>query len=432
MAIYHLSVKVGSKAKGQSAKAKLEYLAREGRYRKDKSELEHTQSANMPEWVETPKDYWDKADIYERVNGRLFCEIEFALPRELSEGQRKELVLEFAQELTAKENLPYTLAIHRGKGENPHAHLMISERKNDGVTRPPEQWFKRHNSKSPAKGGAKKSEVFLPPEWVGEVRERWANMANEALEKAGLDERIDHRSYKEQGVDKIPGVHIGPNVLAMDRRAKTRANPLMELNRPRRMAKILELDQWRNRLEELKREKEAIATKRQEAEANRQAEAASYQRQLQQLQALEDQKAALRQQHLKDLEAEQARKPKKPPWYTFGFAKKRFDQEWDQWHKAGNKLRAEMNFQTHEIERQIIKIQASLFIAERNEREEQEEAKEAMARSRASVVAAIELKPEPKPEPRPEPKPEPSEAPQSGKKSRHRLTRYPRGGGIEF
>ena len=57
------------------------------------------------------------------------------------------------------ERLPYTLAIHRGvaNGENPHAHLMFSERGNDGIERSGEQWFKRHNAKAPEKGGARKS-----------------------------------------------------------------------------------------------------------------------------------------------------------------------------------------------------------------------------------------------------------------------------------
>ena len=29
--------------------------------------------------------------------------------------------------MTEGERLPYTLAVHRGDGENPHAHLMFSE-----------------------------------------------------------------------------------------------------------------------------------------------------------------------------------------------------------------------------------------------------------------------------------------------------------------
>ena len=92
----------------------------------------------MPEWAEDdPRCYWEAADEHERVNGRLFREVEFALPRELNEGEQVELAREFASKLTSAggERLPYTLAVHRGKGENPHAHLMISERANDGVKR---------------------------------------------------------------------------------------------------------------------------------------------------------------------------------------------------------------------------------------------------------------------------------------------------------
>ena len=65
----------------------------------------------------------------------------------------------FAERLTGEEKLPYTLAIHRGgeDGENPHAHLMFSERGHDGIERSAEQWFKRYNGKEPEKGGARKS-----------------------------------------------------------------------------------------------------------------------------------------------------------------------------------------------------------------------------------------------------------------------------------
>ena len=49
-------------------------------------------------------------------------------------------------------------------------------------------------------------------------RAAWASYANRALEAAGRPERIDHRSYKRQGVDKIPSVHMGPAVSQMERR----------------------------------------------------------------------------------------------------------------------------------------------------------------------------------------------------------------------
>ena len=70
-------------------------------------------------------------------------------------------------------------------GENPHAHLMISERANDGIERSREQWFRRYNAKAPEKGGAKKSRTMMSREWVKDTREAWERAGNEALERAG-------------------------------------------------------------------------------------------------------------------------------------------------------------------------------------------------------------------------------------------------------
>jgi len=164
----------------------------------------HAVSGNMPEWVGSPVEYWNAADIYERANGRLYKELQFALPIELNPDQRIELAENFARAVTEEQNLPYSLAVHAGKGENPHCHLMISERVNDGDSRNREQWFKRFNGKEPAKGGAKKTDKLKPKEWLIQTREQWANMANQVLEKYGHEERIDHRSNDERGLLKKP------------------------------------------------------------------------------------------------------------------------------------------------------------------------------------------------------------------------------------
>lgn len=170
MAIYHLTAKTGSRSGGQSARAKADYIQREGKYARDMDEVLHAESGHMPEFVERPADYWDAADLYERANGRLFKEVEFALPVELTLDQQKALASEFAQHLTGAERLPYTLAIHAGGGENPHCHLMISERINDGIERPAAQWFKRYNGKTPEKGGAQKTEALKPKAWLEQTR----------------------------------------------------------------------------------------------------------------------------------------------------------------------------------------------------------------------------------------------------------------------
>ena len=151
-------------------------------------------------------------------------EVQFALPKELSEAERRELASGFAKRLTEGERLPYTLAVHRGDGENPHAHLMFSERANDGIERSREQWFRRHNAAAPEKGGARKSRVAVPQAWLEDTRKAWEREANGALERAGYGERIDHRSLAERRdvaeragdleqaaeLSRKPNVHLGP------------------------------------------------------------------------------------------------------------------------------------------------------------------------------------------------------------------------------
>ena len=227
MPVYHLKASFGSRAGGQSARAKSDYIEREGRYEKDGEELEHKEHGNLPEWAEDdPQKYWEAADEHERANGRLYSEVQFALPKELGEAERRELAGEFAERVCSQERLPYTLAIHRGgaNGENPHAHLMFSERGHDGIERDAEQWFKRHNAKAPEKGGARKSREAKAGDWLEKTRKAWEQTANRALERAGRSERIDGRSLAdlrdeahragdlERAADfsREPNVHLGP------------------------------------------------------------------------------------------------------------------------------------------------------------------------------------------------------------------------------
>ena len=74
MAVYHLKVGFGSRAGGQSASAKNEYIEREGRYAADgeerEEEREHVEHGHMPAWAQDdPHAYWQAADEHERANG---------------------------------------------------------------------------------------------------------------------------------------------------------------------------------------------------------------------------------------------------------------------------------------------------------------------------------------------------------------------------
>jgi hypothetical protein len=87
---------------------------------------------------------------------------------------------------------------------------MISERKNDGIARSPEQWFSRANPNDPAKGGAEKTRMIHGRAWVEHARARWAELTNKTMERLGREERVDHRSYVRQGVGDEAGRHFGP------------------------------------------------------------------------------------------------------------------------------------------------------------------------------------------------------------------------------
>lgn len=175
-------------------------------------DLSYSEHGNMPAWAQhDPQEFWKAADLYERKNGSTYREYELALPRELNERQRIELVRSFVQQEIGTK-YPYQLAIHNPTaldgGEQPHAHVMFSERKLDGIARDPQQHFKRYNPKNPERGGAKKDNPTQTAEQRIEalkaLRQRWEHSVNQQLERAGRTERIDMRSYQAQGIERQP------------------------------------------------------------------------------------------------------------------------------------------------------------------------------------------------------------------------------------
>lgn len=212
MAIARLSVGIGKKGK---ASPHAQYIAREGKYAKDNNsleKLEHTGHGNMPAWADhNPNYFWQSADEHERKNGSTYREHVIALPRELDSEQRHELIKDWiAQEIGDKH--AYQYAIHNppamdGK-EQPHAHIMFSERTRDGIERDPDQYFKRYNGKNPERGGAKKANTGMKPadrkaDLLAQ-RDRWEQTCNAHLKRAGRYERISMKSLKEQGIEREP------------------------------------------------------------------------------------------------------------------------------------------------------------------------------------------------------------------------------------
>ena len=203
----HCNVKTGTRASGQSAAAKYDYISRDGKYAKaGRKEVVHLESGCMPAFASSDaRLYWSAADSHERSNGRLFRSLTAALPNTLDASARLELSRRFAAQVTGGE-LPYTLALHAGRSkeagaaDNPHLHLVFSERVNDGVERGAERWFRRAAPKKgdPASGGARKTERTKPRAWLEETRSAWAGEMNLAFERAGVDDRATSESHATQ------------------------------------------------------------------------------------------------------------------------------------------------------------------------------------------------------------------------------------------
>lgn len=219
MAIYHLSAKVIGRSTGRSATGAAAYRAAEAIH-DDRTGIVHDYTRkggvehreilappNAPEWMCQREVLWNAVEKAEaRKDAQLAREVEVALPRELSAEQRLDLVRGFVREEFVARGMVADVAIHnprhRDGQEHPHAHVMLTMRclTVDGFGPKERSW----NSKDVLEG------------W----RERWEAHANRALERAGRDERIDHRSYADRGVDREPQPKLGPVATAMERRGE--------------------------------------------------------------------------------------------------------------------------------------------------------------------------------------------------------------------
>ena len=233
MAIGRLSMKLGKRGKGRPH---ADYIMRQGEYAMKHEQFEKLEAivdGNMPTWAAgDPRSFFEASDANERANAKYsYREMELSLPRELTPEQRLELVNDWCrQELP---NYPFLYAIHNPRaidgGDQPHAHLMFSERENDGIERDEAQFFKRANRKHPERGGARKTYNLEGSQAerrdrLKALRQRWQEHLNEYLLRVGIDARIDMRSYVDQGIDKVPTPKMTPRQSADRKRLMAEAN----------------------------------------------------------------------------------------------------------------------------------------------------------------------------------------------------------------
>lgn len=214
MASFHHTIKSGKKG---TAANHATYITRQGKH-SQREDLICTGHGNMPAWAQnSPSAFWRAGDKYERANGAVYREHEIALPDELTREQQQELANDLVKSLVG--NKPYQFAMHAPKSalegtSNTHLHLMFSDRMDDGVERSAQQTFRRYNAANPEQGGCRKdsggkNRLALRDEVI-EIRKKCAELQNAALKKYGHTARVDHRTLKEQGVERQPERHLGP------------------------------------------------------------------------------------------------------------------------------------------------------------------------------------------------------------------------------
>ena len=236
------------------------------------------------EWVDR-EVLWNAVEDAEKTkDSRLAREFVVALPVELNKDEWITLLTDFIQTNFVAEGMCADVCIHDTDGHNPHAHIMLTVRPltKDGkwqhktekeylcVRDGEERGFTAAEFKSAQSEGWEKQyqykvgkkKVYMPPSqaetqgyervskypkstkygrqnpitarWNSEDqlvlwRAAWSDAVNRCLERSGHDERVDHRSHAERGLDEQPTVHEGVAARALEQ--KGIVSDRCELNR---------------------------------------------------------------------------------------------------------------------------------------------------------------------------------------------------------
>lgn len=204
--------------KGRS-RAAYDYNTRSGScaLKDEASDLVAVIKTGLPSWAEAdPRRFFEAADKWERQNGSAAVSIEAALPAELTVEQNIQMVKEFVSEQVPGKAC--VVAFHMGTAAltglpQPHFHSLHSNRVMDGIDRPAERYFARANAKHPERGGCKKDSggkhMGEMKAELKELRAAYAAKVNEHLVMNGHEAHVDHRSFAERGLPRMPERHLG-------------------------------------------------------------------------------------------------------------------------------------------------------------------------------------------------------------------------------
>ena len=234
MAIFHMSFSNISAGKGRSAIASAAYRSgeklfddKEGRNyfyaRTVMPESFILTPQNAPEWASDREQLWNEVEKKDRKsNSRYAKEFNVALPVELNEDEQKELLKKYVQENFVDQGMVADVAIHRDNPDNPHAHVMLTNRpfnpdgtwglksKRENILDENGNKIYTGNSRFP-----KSRKVWLvdwdKKERINQWRHNWAVSVNQVLEQKNIPDRISEKSFADQGIDEVATQHEGIN-----------------------------------------------------------------------------------------------------------------------------------------------------------------------------------------------------------------------------
>ena len=248
MSMYHLSVQIIGRSDGRSAVAAAAYRAAAKLYEQETNTTkcyvnkEHVVYKNIKLPKNAPIKYLDRENLWNAVqdveknsNAQLAREFNMGFPLEFNLATKKNVLDRFMQ-LLVDQGMCADGAIH-DLAHNPHAHIMAPLRAIDeqGNWLPKQRKvyildsegnripiLDRKGKQKTDKAGRKQwqAQTVKTTNWDEEDtlekwRKAWADICNDYLDKA---HQIDHRSYKDRGIEQTPTVHIGVAAAAMERR----------------------------------------------------------------------------------------------------------------------------------------------------------------------------------------------------------------------
>jgi len=171
--------------------------------------------AGSPTWAANRSQLWNHAELAEekstrRATATTAREFIIALPYELDSDAQLASAREFALYLVSTYGVAVDFSIHEpsmeGDKRNWHVHFLLTDRRMTDAG-----FAGKVRELNIANGGRAQ---------ISAIREHWAGIANRHLARAGSLERVDHRSYKSQCVEREPTKHLGAAANALERQGE--------------------------------------------------------------------------------------------------------------------------------------------------------------------------------------------------------------------